>query len=81
LLSIVFKGWMHPTVLGKTRNLDGEIYRRQLANAGSSARPKLAWSWLITVNVDPRTEVRTSGDASDLAEAKAAFRASWLKWP
>jgi hypothetical protein len=47
------------------------------------AAPGLAWSWLITVDVDPRAEVRTSGTAADLAEAKEAFRTNlrkWLKW-
>src|SRR5262245_66610153 len=53
----------------------GRLYQVRL-----SARPELAWSWLITVYVDPRAEVRTSGTASDLAEAKAALRTSWLQW-
>jgi hypothetical protein len=44
------------------------------------AGPKLAWSWLITVHIDPCAEVRTSGIAADLAEAKAAFRTSWRQW-
>jgi hypothetical protein len=52
----------------------------RLYQVRSSARPELAWSWLITVYVDPRAEVRTSGTADDLAEAKAAFRTSWLEW-
>src|SRR5262245_23622625 len=55
----------------------------RLYQVRSSAGPELAWSWLITVYVDPRAEVRTSGTAADLAEARAAFRANfrkWLKW-
>jgi hypothetical protein len=55
----------------------------RLYQVRGSASPELAWSWLITVYVDPRAEVRTSGSAADLAEARAAFRANlrkWLKW-
>ena len=52
----------------------------RLYQVRSSARPELAWSWLITVHVDPRAKVTTSGTADDLAEAKAAFRTSWVEW-
>jgi len=55
----------------------------RLYQVRSSAGPELAWSWLITVYVDPRAEIRISGTAADLAEARAAFRTNlrkWLKW-
>src|SRR5262245_27179238 len=55
----------------------------RLYQVRGSGRSELAWSWLITVYVDPRAEIRTSGTAADLAEARAAFRANlrkWLKW-
>jgi hypothetical protein len=52
----------------------------RLYQVRASARPELAWFWLITVYLDPRAEIKTTGTAADLAEAKAAFRTSWRKW-
>jgi hypothetical protein len=58
---------------------DGEPVGR-LYKVHAPARPELAWSWSITVYVDPRAEVTTSGTVADFADAKASFRTSWRKW-
>ena len=52
----------------------------RLYQVRAPTRPELAWFWSITVHVDPRAEVKTSGTAAELADARAAFRASWQKW-
>ena len=41
--------------------------------------PELRWFWSITVYVDPKRGIITSGRAPTLEEAKAQFLANWQK--
>jgi hypothetical protein len=40
----------------------------------------MIWHWSITVYVEPRAGLRTSGTAETLDAAKTAFREIWDKW-
>jgi hypothetical protein len=53
----------------------GRIYQRH-----APASTAQTWFWSITEYVEPRAVLRTSGTASTLGEAKAAFMASWPRW-
>jgi hypothetical protein len=39
--------------------------------------PDLRWFWSITVYVDPKQGINTSGRAASLDEAKAQFLSNW----
>jgi len=41
--------------------------------------PHLRWFWSITVYVDPKRGINTSGRAASLEEAKAQFLSNWQK--
>jgi ATP-dependent DNA ligase len=41
--------------------------------------PDLRWFWSITVYVDPKRGINTSGRAASLDEAKAQFLSNWQK--
>jgi hypothetical protein len=41
--------------------------------------PDLRWFWSITVYVDPRQGINTSGRAASLDEAKAQFLSNWQR--
>jgi len=41
--------------------------------------PDLRWFWSITIYVNPKQGITTSGRASSLEEAKAQFLANWQK--
>ena len=43
------------------------------------SKPELRWFWSITVYVDPKRGIITSGRAPTLEEAKAQFLTSWHK--
>jgi hypothetical protein len=62
------------TVLDDGRPV-GRIYERR-----APASATQTWHWSITEYVEPRAGLRTSGTSSTLNEAKAAFKASWLRW-
>ena len=53
----------------------GRIYQRHVP-----ARPELTWHWSITVYVEPRSGLRTSGTEETFDAAKAAFQNTWDKW-
>jgi hypothetical protein len=53
----------------------GRIYQRH-----AQGKPGQAWFWSITEYVEPRSGVCTSSPAATLLEAKAAFKAHWLRW-
>jgi hypothetical protein len=44
-----------------------------------NSKPEYRWFWSITVHVDPKLVMNTSGRAATLEEAKAQFLASWEK--
>jgi hypothetical protein len=41
--------------------------------------PNLRWFWSITVYVDPKQGINTSGRAASLDEAKAQFLSNWQR--
>ena len=41
--------------------------------------PDLRWFWSITVYVDPKQGIKTSGRAPSLEEAKAQFLSNWQR--
>jgi hypothetical protein len=41
--------------------------------------PDLRWFWSVTVYVDPKQGINTSGRAATLDEAKAQFLSNWLR--
>ena len=43
------------------------------------SKPELRWFWSITVYLNPKRGITTSGRASSLEEAKAQFLANWQK--
>jgi hypothetical protein len=53
----------------------GRLYQRH-----TGAPPEMIWHWSITVYVEPRAGLRTSGTAETLDAAKTAFREIWDKW-
>jgi hypothetical protein len=42
--------------------------------------PDLRWFWSITVYVDPKLGITTSGRAASLDEAKAQFLSNWQRF-
>jgi hypothetical protein len=40
----------------------------------------MRWCWSITVYVNPRTGIVTSGKVPTLDEAKAEFETAWHRW-
>jgi len=43
------------------------------------SRPASRWFWAITIYVNPKLGISTSGRASSLKQAKAQFLTSWRK--
>ena len=48
---------------------------------GSAQPPEYRWFWSITVYVNPKLGITTSGRAPSLDEAKASFLDDWQKFP
>jgi hypothetical protein len=44
------------------------------------ADPSLRWFWSITVYVNPKLGITTSGRAASLEEAKRQFLVNWQNW-
>ena len=44
-----------------------------------NSRPELRWFWSITVYVNPKLGITTSGRAASIEEAKARFLTNWQK--
>jgi hypothetical protein len=51
----------------------------QLTRITSQTLPELRWFWSITVYVDPKRGIVTTGRASTIEAAKAQFLANWEK--
>ena len=41
--------------------------------------PDLRWFWSITIYVNPKRDINTSGRAASLDEAKAQFLSNWQR--
>jgi hypothetical protein len=70
--SPAYKDWADYTVFE-----DGLVIGRMYEDRHS--RPELRWFWSITVYVDPKRSIITSGRAASLDEAKAQFLSNWQR--
>ena len=59
---------------------DGEPVGRIYEDASAGTPAELRWFWSVTVYVDPRAGIVTSGKVPTLDAAKAQFEASWRRW-
>jgi hypothetical protein len=74
LSSPAYRDWLDYVIVEDGRDV-GRLYEDRLS------RPDLRWFWLITVYVNPKLGVTTSGRAPTLDQAEAQFLASWQKIP
>jgi hypothetical protein len=71
--SPAYRDWLDYVIVADGRNV-GRVYEDR------HSRPELRWFWSITVYVDPKQGINTSGRAASLEEAKAQFRSSWQRF-
>jgi hypothetical protein len=72
LSSPAYQDWEDYTIVE-----DGRVVGRLYEDRHSP--PEYRWFWSITVYVDPKLVMNTSGRAPTIEEAKAQFLASWEK--
>ncbi len=72
LSSPAFGDWLDYVVVDDGRDV-GRIY------GDRHTLPELRWFWSITVYVNPKLGILTSGRAPSIEEAKAQLLASWQK--
>ena len=66
--------WLDYVIVEDGRDV-GRLYEDRLS------RPELRWFWSITVYVNPKLGITTSGRAPSIDQAKAQFLASWQNIP
>jgi hypothetical protein len=59
---------------------DGQAVGRIYEDGSASTPPEMRWFWSVTVYVNPKAGIVTSGKALTLAVAKAQFEAAWRQW-
>jgi hypothetical protein len=59
---------------------DGKVVGRIYEDASASTPPEMRWFWSVT-SIVPAVPNGTYGHAATLDEAKAKFRAAWMKGP
>jgi hypothetical protein len=74
LSSPAYRDWLDYVIV-EDRRAVGRIYEDR------HSRPELRWYWSITVYIDPKLGITTSGRAACIDEAKAQFLASWQNVP
>jgi bifunctional non-homologous end joining protein LigD len=67
-----YRDWLDYVIVADGRAV-GRIYEDR------HTLPDLRWFWSITVYVDPKRGINTSGRAASLDEAKAQFLSNWQK--
>ena len=72
LSSPAYQDWLDYVIVEDGRDV-GRLYEDR------HSRPQYRWFWSITVYVDPKRGITTSGRAASLDEAKAQFLANWEK--
>ena len=72
LSSPAYRDWLDYVIVEDGRDV-GRLYEDR------HSRPKYRWFWSITVYVDPKRGITTSGRASSIEEAKALFLRNWQK--
>jgi hypothetical protein len=58
---------------------DGEPVGRIYEDVSASTPAELRWFWSVTVYVNPKESIVTSGKAPTIEAAKAALEASWRR--
>jgi hypothetical protein len=58
----------------------GEPVGRIYEDASASTPAELRWFWSVTVYVNPKAGIVTSGNALTLAVAKVQFETAWRQW-
>ena len=72
LSSPAYRDWLDYVIVADGRAV-GRIYEDRHTS------PDLRWFWSITVYVDPKQGITTSGCAASLDEAKAQFLSVWQR--
>jgi hypothetical protein len=70
LSSPAYRDWLDYVIVENRRNV-GRLYEDR------HSRPELRWFWSITIYVDPKLGITTSGRAATIERAKEQFRQSW----
>jgi hypothetical protein len=70
LSSPAYRDWLDYVIVEDGRDV-GRVYEDR------HSRPELRWFWSITIYVNPKRGITTSGRATSLEEAKAQFLSSW----
>jgi hypothetical protein len=74
LSSPAYRDWLDYVIVEDGRDV-GRLYEDR------HSKPELRWFWSITVYVNPKLGITTSGRAPSIDQAKAQFLASWQKIP
>ena len=72
LSSPAYRDWLDYVIVEDGRDV-GRVYEDR------HSRPELRWYWSITVYVNPKLGITTSGRAPSLEAAKAQFLTNWKK--
>ena len=72
LSSPAYRDWLDYVIVEDGRDV-GRLYEDR------HSKPELRWFWSITVYVNPRLGIITSGRAASLDEAKAQFLTNWQR--
>jgi len=72
LSSPAYRDWLDYVIVEDGRDV-GRVYEDR------HSKPELRWFWSITVYVNPKLGITTSGRAASIEEAKAQFLANWQK--
>ena len=72
LSSATYRDWLDYVVVNDGRNV-GRLYE------DLHSRSELRWFWSITVYVNPKLGITTSGRAASLKQAKAQFLINWQR--
>ena len=66
------RDWLDYVIVNDGRDV-GRLYEDQ------HTRPQLRWFWSITIYVNPKLGISTTGSAPSLQQAKAQFVTNWRK--
>ena len=72
LSSPAYRDWLDYVIVEDDRDV-GRVYEDR------HSKPELRWFWSITVYVNPKLGIITSGRAASLDEAKAQFLTNWQR--
>ena len=71
-LSTAYRDWLDYVIVNDGRYV-GRLYEDR------RSRPASRWFWAITIYVNPKLGITTSGRAPNLEQAKVRFMLSWSK--